>query len=562
MKCKRVKTNSIPVVSWVSHSETCTLCLTNRASRGSPDFTSFCTKSTDLFQQHGFIGIEPENESVLMCFVKIKPGADKVFAKVKIHRDRTVSVTILGKSVNVTTATNPGTLSGLETLLMKINSTPICSGYAGFEDLMEKTTVFENGGDITYVESGYGAPSIIRHKDCRLFLEDNSSSSLCSVCSISKYNMFRWRRRNSEPSVLASKRPNVSLSNNDLRFKLSSTMKENKAIKRKLLSATKQLSDKIEKESITLDDALDRSFRDVVESQKDKAKTFAPGSPQQLLWDQQMEVMGRTPKGMRWHPTFLRWCISLYGKSPGAYKMLRGSKFLALPHQSTLQDYTSYLRVSPGINVSILKNLIDDVGPKKHISKNVTLVFDEIKIKSNLVYSKSTGKLKGFIETGDINDVINEFVSVKAKTQEKEELATHVIAFMVRGIVSAVKQVFAYYPCRGFTSYQLYWSVWGAVAALEEAGFQVRAFTSDGASPNRKFYRLHGDPTNDTPTYYTNNLYAPERRVYFVCDAPHLLKTARNNLENSNWNRKTRKLRVCFFVKKKKKNLLIFQFAF
>ena len=157
MKCKRVKTNSIPVVSWVSHSETCTLCLTNRASWGSPDFTSFCTKSTDLFQQHGFIGIEPENESVLMCFVKIKPGADKVFAKVKIHRDRTVSVTILGKSVNVTTATNPGTLSGLETLLMRINSTPICSGYAGFEDLMEKTTD---------VASQVGAISIFALSNC------------------------------------------------------------------------------------------------------------------------------------------------------------------------------------------------------------------------------------------------------------------------------------------------------------------------------------------------------------------------------------------------------------
>ena len=99
-------------------------------------------------------------------------------------------MTILGESVNVTTATNPSSLSGLETLLMTINSIPICSGYTGFEDLMENTAVFENGGDIAYIESAYGAPSIIRHKDCRLFLEDNSSSSLCSVCSLSKYNMF------------------------------------------------------------------------------------------------------------------------------------------------------------------------------------------------------------------------------------------------------------------------------------------------------------------------------------------------------------------------------------
>ena len=48
-----------------------------------------------------------------------------------------------------------------------------------------------------------------------------------------------------------------------------------------------------------------------------------------------------------------------------------------------------------------------------------------------------------------------------------------------------------------------------------------------------------------TPIYKTPNPYAAdgERPIFFICDPVHLLKTARNNWENSFWRNKTRKLR-------------------
>ena len=57
--------------------------------------------------------------------------------------------------LNLATDTRISSLSGLETLLMNLNSTPICRGNTSFEDLMMNTTVFENSGDIAYVETGY-----------------------------------------------------------------------------------------------------------------------------------------------------------------------------------------------------------------------------------------------------------------------------------------------------------------------------------------------------------------------------------------------------------------------
>lgn len=71
--------------------------------------------------------------------------------------------------------------------------------------------------------------------------------------------------------------------------------------------------------------------------------------------------------------------------------MIRGSKFLVLPHEITLLDHTNFLTVRPGFNVDILKDTVrqaEYANENDQFRNNVLLVFDKIKIKSNLVYSK------------------------------------------------------------------------------------------------------------------------------------------------------------------------------
>ena len=60
---------------------------------------------------------------------------------------------------------------------------------------------------------------------------------------------------------------------------------------------------------------------------------------------------------------------------------------------------------------------------------------------------------------------------------------------------------------------------------------QVISSTSDKASPNQKLYRMHGNGA----VHETANVYASddERPLFFLSDPPHLVKTLRNNLENS-----------------------------
>ncbi|XP_065675289.1 uncharacterized protein LOC136091541 [Hydra vulgaris] len=117
---------------------------------------------------------------------------------------------------------------------------------------------------------------------------------------------------------------------------------------------------------------------------------------------------------------------------------------------------------------------------------------------------------------------------------------------MARGIFSSLCYYFGHFASEGFKSDQIYSCAWNAIMILESIGLKVRAIVSDGATANRKFYNLHKmeDSSNisEGVVYWTLNHCAPERKIFFICDVPHLLKTTRNNLENSHWNKKSRNL--------------------
>ena len=91
-----------------------------------------------------------------------------------------------------------------------------------------------------------------------------------------------------------------------------------------------------------------------------------------------------------------------------------------------------------------------------------------MKVKSNLVYSSSTGKLIGFVELGSINDEIHNLEKSCSDEENKEnDIATHILASMVRGIFTNLQFAFAFFPRTGFTCAQLFPCVWEAVSVLE-----------------------------------------------------------------------------------------------
>ena len=104
---------------------------------------------------------------------------------------------------------------------------------------------------------------------------------------------------------------------------------------------------------------------------------------------------------------------------------------------------------------------------------------DEMKIQSNLVFDKHSGDLIGFVDPGDP-------MTNYASLGDEDVIATHALAFLVRGMCSDLKHVIAYYFTENVTSYQLMSLFWKVIGVL-----WVCAAVNDGASPNRKFFDLH-----------------------------------------------------------------------
>ena len=74
-----------------------------------------------------------------------------------------------------------------------------------------------------------------------------------------------------------------------------------------------------------------------------------------LLWEEETKAAKlKSIKLMRWHPVMIRWCISLYLKSPGGYESLRNSGFFILPTRATLDKYVNFTESRTGINPDVI----------------------------------------------------------------------------------------------------------------------------------------------------------------------------------------------------------------
>ena len=195
---------------------------------------------------------------------------------------------------------------------------------------------------------------------------------------------------------------------------------------------------------------------------------FPHDSPQYLLWEQQQKQASYSDsKRMKWHPVRIRWRISIYLKSPGAYKQLRNSGLLKLPHKKALSKYPNYTEPKCGINMDVVKHLVTETKECSYLKRTEGILFDEIKIKSGLVYSKQTGSSVGFCDMRDINNDLEDSKNRIENKKEDKSVSKYVLTFMVRGVFTSLSYPFAYCAGQGSSSDQLYPCVSESVRVLE-----------------------------------------------------------------------------------------------
>ena len=101
-----------------------------------------------------------------------------------------------------------------------------------------------------------------------------------------------------------------------------------------------------------------------------------------------------------------------------------------LPSQRTLRDYTYHVKANIGFSHATDQELMEaaNIQTCEEWQKCVVLLFDEMHIRTDLVYDKHTGALIGLANLGDVNTHLLEFErSLEATPSATQMLATSLL---------------------------------------------------------------------------------------------------------------------------------------
>lgn len=225
----------------------------------------------------------------------------------------------------------------------------------------------------------------------------------------------------------------------------------------------------------------------------------------------QLKLAQRQKNGYRYAIKDKMLALSIYYQSRKAYKLLR--KIFILPSKPTIQRSLQNTNIYPGFNDTIFEALKLKVQTMDYTDRNVSLVFDEMAIKSALVYNKGLDMIEGFENLGELGTT--------------KYIADHALVYMVRGLYKKWKQPLAYFLTSGTVKGKaLQLLTKQCIDKLEEIGLCVKILVCDQGSNNRNFLETEEKVGVEKPFIEHKN-----KKVYVVYDPPHLLKNVRNNLK-------------------------------
>ena len=452
------------------------------------------------------------------------------------HNEWTWFVLVYGKQIDFTLQKMPAiekiltTTDQFEQLVQHVKAANICVGNS--DEKFSKLSAEKHSAFIHELTTNC---KTIRHKHCAMLLEKGDRCLSCQALRSSlRCELHKLRQNASSPNRLSasSKVPLNCMSKSDVITRYKDLKRKRNCDLQKISSLKAKIA-KLNDVSCDVDDSLDREIHSLT-ANANKNENMSPLA--QLFIDEQVKASSRSKNGRRWHPLIIRWALGLKHKSSSAYRYLQKSKFLVLPSESTLDDYTHYRESVVGVDVEGLKSL-HSLHPQ---GADVALLADEMKLQDGIVYHN--GKIIGYQELGSLNKAMESAVNDKVTSN----IATHALAYLIQGVKQRLLFPVAVFATKSADASTLYNTFWECVRQPELAGFRVRTFVCDGAASNRRFFKLHkGDFPDDAIAHRCINKFSTEDRcIYFISDVPHLIKTTRNCWENSGSHLKSRNLIV------------------
>jgi len=229
-----------------------------------------------------------------------------------------------------------------------------------------------------------------------------------------------------------------------------------------------------------------------------------------------MQISRKKSSTKSWSQKEKQLALSIFYKSPAAYKFLYFSKQINLPGLTSIKRWVGNLKCLPGLNTALFKQLKTKVDVMSSQEKYCTLVFDEMKIKNFLEYNKYLDLVEGYEDLGS-----------KGRSNQ---LAGQAMVFMIRGLYSTWKLPIAYFlPSTSVKHIMLADLITEVLERLFQCGLVVKAIVCDqGVSNVAAFKDLK--MTKDKPYFFIG-----DNKVYSIFDVPHIFKNLRNHFIRNNF---------------------------
>ncbi|KAH7953313.1 hypothetical protein HPB49_007028 [Dermacentor silvarum] len=325
----------------------------------------------------------------------------------------------------------------------------------------------------------------------------------CRPCAKARLSIMRRKyelsRSNAAKRSSYRQQKNLRQQHRRLKMRLSS-------LKEKLLAMTKQC--KGMKET-----TFEESLEGMRQKQREAALHFFRDSKR------------KSTRGMGFTQNWILECLLMKMKSPKLYNYMRQNKILVLPSEDTLRKYLYSYKTGFGFCTRVLRALKEQTRGMDSFKRHGGLLVDELKLSEHLsVISAAT--FEGLVDLGRFTP-----------KSEKCEPCDHGMVIMFAPFTGKWTQILAVFATHGNVKGELLAKLLvEAVLLAEDAGLLVDFVTCEGATWNRKMWKVLGiGATSASIKCRMRHPKDGSHYLHFLSDFPQLVKCLRNNLLSHNF---------------------------
>jgi hypothetical protein len=230
---------------------------------------------------------------------------------------------------------------------------------------------------------------------------------------------------------------------------------------------------------------------------------------------------------MNYDGGFLMQCLLLKLKSSFTYAHLRKSKILPIPSASTIRRRLSSSECKFGFNELALENIKKALRNLPDADRWGSLMWDEVSLKKDLTWHSKRLEWHGVVDFGE-----------EIESAVKNGIATLALVLMFRPYKGSwVQPLASFASLNAASSTILHEVILKATVLLYNHKAIVKNYVCDGCSSNKaamRLFRVHGNfsraKVESEHAFFIRHPMDPSIKIYWLFDAPHLLKCTRNHI--------------------------------